>query len=234
MLNILYFICLHLFLCIIIKPKNLLSCGLFGFSGDDLPDFKTLKFLGLLNTSRGTDSCGVYYNRKIRKDIASFADELVLADNTPKRNVDHNVYIGHTRSRSVGSVSTSNAHPFLYYTEKSGKDENGNNEYITTFDHDEYYNEVFAHNGTLKNWEELAKETNHDIKDLDIDSKLLGQLVCEDIKKAVTQYTGAAAFLYTSLHGSKSLYAWKGAAGGILERPLHYIKAKEGYYLSSV
>ena len=58
------------------RRSNLLCCGIFGVSCPEgkKPNIKNLVILGLYNRTRGTDSCGYYYNGNIVKFIDKESD----------------------------------------------------------------------------------------------------------------------------------------------------------------
>lgn len=92
-------------------------CGLTGFAPNKnkKANIDWIKMIMVYNTSRGTDSCGLYINNKVIKGIGTTADaRMMLAKEKIKIDTkyENGVIIGHTRKSSHGVKSLENAHPF--------------------------------------------------------------------------------------------------------------------------
>jgi len=214
-------------------------CGIIGWSGSNPKRFNKQKFdiLGLFNNSRGGDSCGVstdgeiYYGTLASKNYDDFiinkgylVPQLVPA------------VIGHMRKASVGGVSETNAHPFGFGSLDDG------------------FEFVGCHNGTLSNYEELAKKYDveaavfsdeHRFVRNKVDSEVLLEILYKtrDIK-VLDEYIGGAAILFQNLNDPTTLYAFHGASRReqgdrietlVEERPLfYYQESKDSVYISSM
>jgi predicted glutamine amidotransferase len=242
--TILILLLLHYIGLYIFKPKhNTLNCGLFGWSGKDVKKFNKDKFdkLGILNVERGKSSCGIAFDGDIQIGIDSeklYYDFIVEREIKPER---FPVVIGHTRQNSVGLTNVFNAHPF-------GFDDN-NGDYIF----------IGAHNGTLKNYKDLAKqyeidetiESHHYDKDGKetvvkrdkIDSEILLEIIYKHKNfKVLSEYIGGAALVFTDTTNPNILYLFKGkskdyksSAYELTERPLFvYVENKNSMYFSSL
>ena len=115
-------------------------------------DYQTFCTLGIANDSRGGDSCGVFidgeteygtFKEKYFQDF--FQDSKVINAAIDKKI---NISLVHCRKASVGVVSEKTAQPVVL------RDKAGNVRF------------VLLHNGTIWNYEELAKKyiPNIDIK----------------------------------------------------------------------
>lgn len=238
-LLLIHYIGLYLF-----KPKhNILSCGLFGWTGKDVKKFNKDKFdkLGILNVERGKSSCGISFDGDIQIGIDSekhYYDFIVEREIKPKR---FPIVIGHTRQSSVGLVNLFNAHPFGFG------------------DNDGDYIFIGAHNGTLKNHKDLAKtyeieesiESHHYDKDNKeivvkrdkIDSEILLEIIYKHRNfKVLSEYVGGAALVFTDTTNPNVLYLFKGKSKDYqysnfetTERPLFvYVENKNSMYFSSL
>lgn len=198
-------------------------CGLSGYNGRRAPSLPVIKLLAIYNKERGTDSFGFLYDGEIEKYVYDF-NKKTHGDSMKqlygfifnKARKDCNILM-HNRSKSVGAISLANAHPFEYNTEDGPW--------------------VFAHNGTIKNIEELAIMYNEKHLVASTDSETLGFLIVKYGWKVLAHYTGAAAF---SLYNKKTraLYLWRGESKWDSsqiseERPLWYYKGKDFIYYSS-
>ena len=198
---------------------NVLSCGLFGFCGSEPPDMNKIKILGILNESRGTHSCGIFYNGTVTKGIGKEAIFTnFLAHNIVNSVKGANIFIGHTRWATRGEHTEENAHPFSI-----------NNGEL-----------VLAHNGTLNNAWQLCNEYKIDHAKIKVDSLALACLIHKEGEKVLDEYSGAAALLYFKSNNPNSLFAYHGASAKKPngeeeeERPLYYMKTKTGFYFSSL
>jgi len=207
------------------KGYNTLSCGLFGWVGDDTSKFNKDKFdkLGIYNVTRGKHSCGIAIDGKLNKGIGIVSEyQDYIAKNIVEGPKNSAVVIGHTRHATVGSHTLANAHPFKFDYGKEG--------YV-----------VGAHNGTLINHKQLAKK--YGVSEHNIDSQILLEIISKDDKniKVLEEYYGAAALLFHSSDNPNTLYIYRGKSKQATlnyeteERPLFYYQESEGsMYISSL
>jgi hypothetical protein len=238
-------------------------CGIYGFSGGDkkVPNKYKIIMLGVLNQSRGKDSCGIYSDNHIRhgfkldfnKDTSIFQDFASVRYFDFKRK--NNIVIGHNRASTFGAKTLENAHPFLYWgdQEKQARFE----EYMKK-EVESYYTSglrvipdfILAMNGTLKDLTSYGVYTKYgEGEQYDFskphwscDSKMLGDIIFHKGYDILKDYRGDAALVWSFPSKEKNtLYLWSGGSktystGAIIrERPLHYFYCKndEGIYYSS-
>jgi hypothetical protein len=217
-------------------------CGIFAWAGTNPKQFNKAKYdiQGLYNNSRGGDSSGVstdgeiYHGVLINKNYGDF-----ITGTGYKVPVAIPTVIGHTRKSSSGGISAVNAHPFGFG------------------DHNEGFEFIGVHNGTLHNQDDLASDygveervytrNKFGVKTFDrtkIDSEILLECIfVNENFRVLSDYIGAAALLFTNTREPNVLYAFRGAskmekhgAGGTVdERPLYYYQeAKNSVYISSM
>lgn len=168
-------------------------CGIFGTINSKKPKrFKYTAFasLGIINDSRGGDSCGVFidgkyeygvYGKKLFKDFMT--ESKILEE---FRGKDVSVAIGHCRKASVGAVNEANAQPVII------KDENGNPEF------------VLIHNGTIKNHEELAKKYIPEVDTKDMtDSQIMARIFHKAGYDVLSEYYGGGIFFIVDYRSGK-------------------------------
>ena len=175
-------------------------CGLYGIINREVQPFSRDIFtvLGMANDRRGGDSCGIFIDGKSEYGIgkkALFEDffwDSELLNNT----TECQIALGHDRKASVGGVTVEKAHPILI------KDKNDN----VVF--------AFIHNGTIYNYEKLAKEY---IPDIDCskysDSQVLASIIYYKGFDVLSKYNGGAAFVAVDYRdGYPVTYLYKGAS----------------------
>lgn len=201
-------------------------CGLTGYCGNRRPQLSKLKLISILLRARGKDSVGFLLNNTVYRGVyeayqKDYGDPLNFFGEkwfiTPKK-FESNTVIIHNRAGTVGAKTKENSHPFEYV--KDG------------------VKHYFAHNGTLTNHHELARQHDLDFSKFQVDSKLLGHIIVEHGFSVLTEYAGYAAFLYYREDQPNRIYAWKGASREYedaleTERPLFYAFHDKGVYFAS-
>jgi len=219
-------------------------CGIFAWAGNSPKQFNKAKYdiQGLYNNSRGGDSSGVTTDGEIYHGTTpltkNYHDFITGSSYQPPVKIP--VVIGHTRKSSSGGISAANAHPFGFG------------------DHNEGYEFIGVHNGTLHNQEDLAvtydveqslwTRNNFGVKTLDrrkIDSEILLECIHKSgTFDVLSDYIGGAALLFTNTKEPNVLYAFRGASRFEKhaihaplqdERPLYYWQeGKNSVYISSM
>lgn len=204
-------------------------CGIFGWHGSRLKTFNPYKIaiLGLLNDSRGGDGCGLSVNGKIKKEagkIEKFSDFLNKDIYEFLLSNKENTVLGHARKTSVGKSILENTHPFGHGDYKDG------------------FEVILTHNGTIHNYEDLAKKYNIDIEG-GTDSYMLSKFLHEDFNtflKILSEYNGAAAIAaYDRKENTFILFKGESKRSNVStiideERPLSiaYVDQSNFYYSS--
>lgn len=218
---------LHLLLNYILGNKsNVLACGLWAFIADratGASKFSWDKFnhLGLDNDERGGDSIGRVVGETVDKFVSKKAkttyQDFVI--NTKNSDPSH-IALGHTRKASVGEISEATAQPVaLDLPDGSGRF-------------------VMVHNGTLHNWEELAKKYDIETKGKS-DSMVFAEIIMNYGFGVLLEYNGAAAIIIKDDREPDTLKVFKGESKsyGVKieeERPLCYYQESEtSMYISS-
>lgn len=191
-------------------------------------DYATFCSLGISNDARGGDSCGVFIDGRYEygvgenKFFSSYFQESKLLEEVEKSTVA----LVHCRKASVGVISEKTAQPVVIT--KDGKVEF-----------------VLMHNGTIYNYEKLAKKY---IPDVDItgmtDSQVMAHIFYHAGYSALGEYNGGAVFAIVDYRGiaprtllfrgssKKTSYSKDAEA----ERPLYYCidKTKRELVFSSI
>lgn len=182
-------------------------CGIVGFSANPgfAFDFGYINFMLYWNSQeRGKDSTGIYTPEN--GIIKSTQEAKVFIADLTKNILPDTLLIGHVRSRTVGTLSEGNAHPFI-----DGRI-------------------VLVHNGTLTNEYLLCKEFDLKNSDYNVDSQVLAAVLNKTKNADVLEiYAGAAALLFTDTKKPEILYAYHDK-----ERPLFRGNREEGMYISSI
>jgi len=159
-------------------------CGLFGIINPEPKrlDKRAFLTLGVNNDTRGGDSCGVFIDGAVEYGY----DKLKLfADFWPTskllQEVDKcTIALGHCRKASVGGIGI--------------KDEKAQPVVITNTEGKIEF--VLTHNGTIRDYEELAKKY---IPDIDIkgmtDSQVMARIFYHAGYDVLGEYTGAGVFV---------------------------------------
>lgn len=198
-------------------------CGIFGYISNDINkiDVNAFKLLGVLNETRGEQSCGIALNSDIFHGATykdkKFRDFIKGLDLKP---TEKPVLFGHTRKASSGIVNEENAHPFAFGTNNS----------------DDGFAFIGAHNGTLYNHTELAETFGVELKERvsvnitreKIDSEvLLESIYVSKSFRPLNFYKGGAALVWYT-PDTNEIYLFSGESKAYqyshiteVERPLH-------------
>jgi len=218
--------------------ENQLNCGIFAWAGKSTKKFnkQKLDILGIMNETRGTDSCGITVDGDIYLGVdkeKAYRDFLSNIDYD--KPINFPVVIGHTRKSTVGANTMDNAHPFGFGFNNDG------------------FSFIGVHNGSLLNYKDLAKDFNVDeVQTLSkgntrnkIDSEILLECIYKNSNyKVLSKYNGAAALVFTDTREPNVIYCYHGASkkyntdkGDVIyqERPLFYYKeTRNSLYISSI
>ena len=215
--------------------SDILCCGIFAWVGKDVKHFNRYLFntLGILNDSRGGDSCGLYYDGNILKGMDKQSKYSCFI---PHHNLyktlslkQEPVIIGHDRKMSVGHINKGNIQPIALYNDKDK-----NNPNVPVF--------VQAHNGTISNYLTLAKNYDIEVSPGESDSSVLARIIGNYGFKVLSEYEGTVAIIFYDIVTPNVLYAFHGESKlsnyynstEIVERPLAYLNIPgQGTYVSS-
>lgn len=181
--------------------------------------------MGVRNDSRGGDSCGVFIDGSVeygidkQKMFISFFRDSELLKNTHECKIA----LGHCRKASVGKVSLETAQPVVLYDDKNNVDF------------------VLIHNGTIHNYEELAKKY---IPEINIegmtDSQVMARIFYYKGYDCLDEYNGGAVFVIHDYRIDKT-FVFKGASKKTKnskeqeeERPLFYCFHNGRFIFSSI
>tara|TARA_Y100000004_G_scaffold126789_1_gene142737 strand:- start:7107 stop:7844 length:738 start_codon:yes stop_codon:yes gene_type:complete len=152
-------------------------CGLIGFNGKTNANPKRIKYLMKSNEARGKHSCGYYDGHKLKKAIG-----LTVNLKNDLKSLKTRLFIGHTRHKTHGDITTSNQHPFHY-----GK-------------------YVGAHNGVVLNYEEVGAKFG--FNRTSVDSQMIFQILNHtNDYKILGLFNNTLATLYTK--DNNRLYAYR-------------------------
>lgn len=209
-------------------------CGIFGHISLDKRkqfNFSMFSTLGINNDSRGGDSCGIFIDGNSEygttKDNKFFSD-FFLDSELLKKTEEFNIALGHCRKASPGmGVSPEKAQPIVLRTAKSGE---------TRF--------VMIHNGTITNYEDLAKKY---IPDIDIkgltDSQVMARIFYFKGYDCLSEYIGGSVFFIVDYRqpepdvlmfkGKSRTYDYKNSVV-TEERPLYISLGEDDLVFSSI
>lgn len=220
-------------------------CGLIGWAGKSCSKFNKAKFdvVAMMNDHRGGDSCGISIDSEIfaSHEIGKRKFIDFLSKTNYEKPTKIPTVIAHTRKSSSGTISEYNTHPFGF----------GLNKKL------DGYEFIGAHNGTLIEHDNLAKEFGVEVNlysknNVFVRRKIDSEVLLESIYlskgfKPLSFYNGCAALIFTNTNEPNVIYAFHGASREtegeldkdgkikyIEERPLYYYKeSKNSLYISS-
>ena len=166
-------------------------CGLGGIINYEHKefDYKTFCTLGIANDKRGGDSCGIFIDGKVEYGIGDKAhfEDFFWDSELLRETKEANIALLHDRKASVGGISLEKAHPILIKEKVEVAEGEEPREEIKF---------VLIHNGTIHNYEDLAKKyiPNIDVKNLS-DSQVIALLLYHSGFDFLAEYNGGAAFV---------------------------------------
>jgi hypothetical protein len=183
-------------------------CGIFAIINNQRDDFDYQSFctLGVANDRRGGDSCGIFIDGKTEYGIDKLAKfEDFFWDSELLNTTTHSkIALGHCRKASPGmAINLKNAHPIVI-EEDVEVDEGEEPRKEIKF--------VMVHNGTIHNYEELAKKfiPQIDIKGM-TDSQVLARLIYYSGFDFLAEYNGGTAFIAVDYRKAKpEILLWRG------------------------
>ena len=208
------------------KVHMVLSCGLFAFisnreTGAQQFSWDKFNHLGLDNDERGGDSIGRVVGdtvcKFISKRVKTTYQEYVI---NHKNDESSHIALGHTRKASVGEISEETAQPIVLKLPNNAG------------------NFTMVHNGTIFNWEDLAKKYSIDKKSKS-DSMVLAEIIMNNGFGVLLEYQGAAALIIKDDREPDTIKVFKGCSKEYYskvseERPLYfYQESKTSMYISS-
>lgn len=192
-------------------------CGIAGII-NKMPrsfDFSTFCVLGIANDSRGGDSCGVFLDGKYEYgvDKLKLFSNYFMQSNLLYDTKQATIALLHCRKASVGTISEKTAQPVVIVNDYGKVDF------------------VVMHNGTIYNYEELAKKY---IPEVDItgmtDSQVMAHIFYYAGYDCLNEYNGGAVFAVVDYRNyTPKVLLFKGASKRTEyakdieeERPLFY------------
>ena len=203
-------------------------CGIFGVVNRHKRQLDKRAFitLGCANDARGGDACGVMIDGKV--DRGTEKDDVYFQNWYPKSKVLKDtekcyVALGHCRKASVGGVAAGKAQPVTI------SDENGNLLFC------------LIHNGTIYNYEELAKKyiPGINIKNM-TDSQVMAQIFFHSGYDVLKEYIGAGAFVIQDYRTNETFIFrgksknYKSSITTTEERPLYFVNTGKSIIFSSI
>lgn len=178
-------------------------CGIWSIinQGPEQFDYQSFCTLGIANDRRGGDSCGIFIDGKVEYGITTKAkfEDFFWSSELLNTIETATIALGHDRKASVGGVSLDKAHPIIIKEKVEGTDE-------------EVIKFVLVHNGTIHNYEDLAKKyiPDVDIKNMS-DSQVIARLLYYAGFDWLAEYNGGAAFIAVDYRGEEpEVLLWRG------------------------
>ncbi len=175
-------------------------CGIFAIvtKKPKVFDYSTFCTLGIANDSRGGDSCGFFIDGHYEYGVnkKAYFSEFFPTNDFLAKVENSTIAFGHCRKASVGKIDETTAQPVII---KNDKDE-------VEF--------VLMHNGTIYNYEELAKKYIPEINIKGMtDSQVMARIIYHKGFDVLEEYNGGAVFAITDYRsGSPRVFVFKGAS----------------------
>lgn len=202
-------------------------CGIAGILSSKSRKFNysTFCYLGMLNDSRGGDSCGIFIDGKVEYGTGAnkLFSNFFITSRLLKDTKHASIALVHCRKASIGAVNEYTAQPVVI------KNKSGKVEY------------VLMHNGTIYNYRNLAQKylPGMSIEGL-TDSQVMAMIFYNCGYDVLNEYIGSGVFVIVD-YRSKEVLMFKGASlytqyaqTFCEERPLFYCIYKEQFYFSSI
>lgn len=204
-------------------------CGLFGILSKEKVtiDKRAIAVLGLANDSRGGDACGLFIDGQVEygteKELVNFFNFFQQSE-LFKVSQKANVVLGHCRKASVGGKAADKAQPVVI---KEGEE----------------IKFVLLHNGTIKNYSDLAKKYIPDVDTTGMsDSQIMARIFYDVGYDCLGEYNGGAVFVAADYRGEKPIVRlWRGWAKEYsyskemtAERPLYLTMFNNRLVFSSI
>ncbi len=207
-------------------------CGIFGRISTDFKKLDKAKFnvLGVANDSRGGDSCGIFIDGSVEygHDKTKLYLDFMPESELLKTCEESKIALGHCRKASIGEISKSTAQPVCLYNDEEDIDF------------------VLIHNGTIYDYEDLAKKyiPQIDIKGM-TDSQVMARIFYHCGYNVLNEYNGAAVFVILDYRNQPKdtplIYLYKGASrmyesskDEVSERPLYVSFCGKEIWFSSI
>ena len=204
-------------------------CGLFGIISKEsvTVDKRALATLGFMNDVRGGDACGLFIDGQVEygtegDDVKFF--HFFRKSELFKNATRANVVLGHCRKASVGGKSADKAQPIV----------------IKENDEIKF---VLLHNGTIKNYTELAKKyiPDENITGLS-DTQVMAKIFYLSGFDCLEEYNGGAVFVVADYREeTPKVYLWRGCSKDYsyskeptYERPLFIVRFNNRLAFSSI
>ena len=200
-------------------------CGIFGIINNRPKhfDYQTFCTLGVVNDERGGDSCGIFIDGDVEYgvDKLKFFSDFMKTSDLLENTKTSKIAIGHCRKASVGAIGAGTAQPVVIYEDNK-----------PVF--------VVIHNGTIYNYEALAKRyiPEENIVGL-TDSQVMTRIFYKKGYDVLGEYNGGSAFVIVDYRKEEpEVFMFKGESlyNNVLmeERPLYLIMNKDNVVFSSI
>ena len=192
-------------------------------------DYQTFCTLGISNDLRGGDSCGVFIDGRVEYGTGQdkkYFENFFLESKVINDTVESDIALVHCRKASVGSISEKTAQPVVLKSTKTNE-----------------IRFVMLHNGTIYNYEDLAKKY---IPDIDIkgmtDSQVMARIFYYKGYDCLSEYNGGSVFFIVDYRQPKpEILIFKGQSKksesskeATEERPFWFVEDENGMIFSSI
>lgn len=204
-------------------------CGIGGIVYTSKQKFNKPFFniIGIANDSRGGDSCGIFIDQKVEYgyDKSKLYSNFFYGSSLLEETKECKLAFLHCRKASVGGVGVKaeKAQPVVI-------EEDGEIKYC------------LMHNGTIHNYEELAKKYIPEINIKGMtDSQVMARIFYYKGYDALAEYNGAAVFAIADYRNEPKCLFWKGESKETYgskeatdERPFWFYQSSTSFVFSSI